>query len=903
MGRAKRKHTSSQKASPDLFMQQLLSGYWGGYGGTAGRNEDLIRSESGAALAYKIVSTCNRCIEIIANAVNNIPWEIVQGEGDNEKIIAASTDRVPKHPFALAMQGVYQEQSIPLRKLMVYSTLIYGEVFIERKPVLIGYARGLKWLNPLWTRPEIIQGYIQYFRYSSPYGPYVNIDPDDMAYIHEFNPHNDLLGWSKTMTVIDEINIDRDLKRDLKAFFRNGSRPGFVISPKGDRRYSPADVATIKEQVRNYLTGVDNGHSTLVSPIEATYEAFEREDVDKQYKVSTDIRTEIYMGYGVPPSMAGDSGGATYKDGEEVLEAFYFNTINPYAEGQAEFINTFLMPFFDPSGNTVFRVKVPQPRSVVINKTAETTLVDMQVKGMYLSYADGARAMGLTPAPFLENMYNINNVPVPADQIPTYWERVIPSAQPTAPVFGQSVQPQIGTPPTPQLPTGMNSLRTRKSGESGNYCILAPLPHEPAIKAIQDVVRGLIKGDVLEWQDPATFHLTLCYASGTIEQTDSVSLDGDLQTLIVDGVDSFDTPEGYAVHLKIRPSLDITTYQSRLVDSMRNAGMEVSTYSDVWQPHITLCYASEPFTPFSITPIVITAHGVEVSDDNREIVARGALKTHSHEHGGYEFESPMPVEEWRSKALKELAAWQKHIKAGKTRPFDPVYTRHILEEWSSRALDNGTSEAYFDYAFAAVRYEPFKATLSRLETAFARKDFGETKSEFEDEFLIAIADAKDGAISKSQLSAALNAVIDTLGPQAYLDALEDSGVANTEIDEEDQSTIDRLISEAKGYLNDFIASFDSKTQLQLDRTPRLWSSQTLQRFYQSGLQSADANGVYVWRLGPTIENCQTCLTLNGTRMRMKNWVKNGYLPQSLGTKPLDCLGYNCLCKLEPVRGR
>lgn len=1000
MGRKKNRNKPAPTKSSDMTYPYAFGGGDFGFAGTAGRNRDLIRTDAGSSLAYLLVGTVNRCVEIITNAVNNIPWEMVVGDGDNERVTAASTDRMPKHPFAAAMRGVYVEQSIPLRKLMSYSELIYGETYIEKCPVMILRPRSIKWLNPLWTEPQIAGGGIQFFRYTNPWGDFAIIDPLDMAYEHTFNPQNDLRGYSVVNAVLDEINIDRDLKRDLKAFFRNGSRPGFVISPKGDSRYNPQDIATIKEQVQNYLKGVDNAHSTLVSPISAVYEAFERADVDKQYKISDAIRTEIYMGFGVPPSLAGDSGGATYKDGEEVLEAFYFNTINPMAQRQAAFINAFLMPFFDPSGQTTFRVIVPEPRAVIANRTAQATLVDMQVKGGYLSYADGGRAMGLTPDPRLEELYNVGGKPLHIDTLSRDARSIeeIPGkfvfnsngvAIPQGEVFqyhietgavdinevraGRGLPPkaakqddglqqlqmqfntmaagvQAGLPPAlvaqmvglnlppgvvpvapvnpmmaPQLTSGLPVDQPEPQKGAASLCVMLSLANNPDLIDLQRRLKAMFPDPAIKWNDPSDFHITLLYApaieddqiASVVEILDDADVKG--LSLKIGSLACFDNVGEHALHFRIARNSAFLDAQASLFDACDAIGLQASGYSQParYTPHVTMGYLPERIGRItfhgkvSVDPVGVIC-SVERGGEN-EIVypldddtSDSALKAHSHHthaNPDYVFEKALSPAEWREKALKELINWQRLNKAGKARAFQPVYTRHLLDAFTSGPALEGPSivesSHFFDYAFAAVRHDPFKTTLARLDTAFTLKDFTETRQAFEDEFLLAIADRKDGTITSSQLSAALNAVIDSLGPQSYIDGLEDGGVSNADLDDDDRESIGMLVSEAKGYIRDFVAKFETYSDIQLDGKPREWAAGTLQKFYQRGVAAADANGTYVWRRGPTEQGCEDCMRLDGTRARMKTWLKNGLLPQS---QKLSCYGLNCLCALENVRG-
>lgn len=919
---------------------------WMNMSGTGGRNQDLMRSDNGAALAYEVVSIVYRCTNLIAQAINALPWDIVAGEGENEKVIASSEDRRPKHPFAKAAQEVYNAQRIPFFSLVVYSRLLFGETYIEKMRNSFGYPRGLRWLNPVWTEPDTFTGEITRYRYGAKNGrEYIYLPPDCVAYDKTFNPSDDLRGYSTVDAALDAVNIDRNLKRYLRAFFRNNARPGLVIAPEGgssgglQTSFSPQDSEIIKRQFAESHMGVNNQHTAIVAPKPMTVTPLENPDVQKQYSLTLDIMREICIAFGVPLAMAGDSSSSTYKDGQEVKKAFEDTTIKPLAVLLQDFINADVLPFFDSVSqygeDTTFRFDLTSLDDSVPGEKALAELIDMRLKSTQMTLAEGQRAQGLVADPQLENIYLVENIPVPGDKIATYWERKLPPPAPAYPA------PTISAPETPQLSVGLmqqHELATEGVAqesappltlqdmalaneapavqkEMAGVAVILSLANNVDLLALQRDLQVKFSDQSIEWNTPDTFHVTLLF----LPIIDDESLDH-LVTYIADNpppefrlnvgsLASFDNLNEHALHFRIRRNDALDAYQEGLYQFCEQIGLQTSQYSvpDNWKPHVTMGYAAQriPSVTFS-SHLLVSPIDVHVSVEREgeyEIVGCvpcGQTAT-KHTHTSYVFPTPLSRADWQEKALNELKAWQRYVKAGK-RAFEPNYAKCLFDEWPERPYRGIASQEFFDYAFVALKTSAFEVTQTRVDNAFnlpALRSLSDTRQEFEDEFLLAIADAKEGGITTSQLKSILDSVIDSLGERAYFDGLEDGGIKNAVLDDDDRATIARLKTEAKRYLTDFVSQFDTYTNIQLDQRPRLWSNKTLQGFYDHGLAAADANGIYVWRLGKTESHCSTCLQMNGQQMRMKTWLKNGILPQS---DKLECGGWNCDCGLFNIRG-
>lgn len=264
--------------------------------------------------------------------------------------------------------------------------------------------------------------------------------------------------------------------------------------------------------------------------------------------------------------------------------------------------------------------------------------------------------------------------------------------------------------------------------------------------------------------------------------------------------------------------------------------------------------------------------------------------------------------------LAEIAAWQKFTlnRGGKSgRAFEPVSTRGDLADFIESALQDATTKVstqrVFDSAREKISYRAIQATRLLFE------------GEFED----SLEQARNGQLTRGQWAFRVRALIREFGRQAFRDGLQDGGVDPNELSDEDTTRINELIREQSQYVTNLgemvfksewddplddemiimFASMRQITDAQAGAKPAMWFNRSIVPFYEAGKLSADANGLYEWVIGATEESCQTCLKANGQRHRLKHWHRSGILPQSNGTKELECKGFNCKCNLVRVSGK
>lgn len=181
---------------------------------------------------------------------------------------------------------------------------------------------------------------------------------------------------------------------------------------------------------------------------------------------------------------------------------------------------------------------------------------------------------------------------------------------------------------------------------------------------------------------------------------------------------------------------------------------------------------------------------------------------------------------------------------------------------------------------------------------YLAKDYMTTQTDFIRALTDLINAGMSDEVSRRRFGTVLRGNLSRLGRQAYKDGLEDGGVEG-DLDDDALKDIASILSEQSGYVTAFANSLFSGAQVDAEQRATMWANKSLDTFYQRGLLSANANGMYEWKYGAT-EHCADCQRLNGQKHRLKEWHDKGWIPKS---SDLECKGYNCECVLVKTKGR
>lgn len=300
----------------------------------------LSQSTFGWSAAYSVSTWVYRCIEVRKSAVHRMPWAVYSKR---------TKQPIPKHPLTIALKRNRQK----IFKKLEQSQLLYGETFIEKSVNDYGYTSDLFWLNNNGMAVLQGAGHIMGYAYTAMQGGEPQtFEVDEVAFMKTDNPFNDLRGMSPTEVIMDDVAIDKDVARVVRAYYANDTRVGVIFIPKTN--LLPSDQERFMEFFKRDNQGTNKAGKPVLMPQDMTVERIQEPATLDDVQLRESTRRAIAAGYGVPLSLAGGWDDAKYQSLPEQRKSFYEETIIPECDNIAEFINTDMMPFFDDSGNSYF---------------------------------------------------------------------------------------------------------------------------------------------------------------------------------------------------------------------------------------------------------------------------------------------------------------------------------------------------------------------------------------------------------------------------------------------------------------------------------------------------------------------------------------------------------------------
>ena len=287
----------------------------------------------------------------------------------------------------------------------------------------------------------------------------------------------------------------------------------------------------------------------------------------------------------------------------------------------------------------------------------------------------------------------------------------------------------------------------------------------------------------------------------------------------------------------------------------------------------------------------------DYTDDEQDLRKAQIWKLHAETMNAIKAAGTIDAEEERAHLVKEGVLDAALLKA--TTPeqanAEPVTDTTPVEDEATETDSSGGKPD--------IAGQEKKPAVEGEQLAKGLKELNATR----EDFFMAVSNVFDGAIARDyrrgQFERQLYRLIRRYGERAYRDGLSDGGVEmdNEPLDREDMAAVNSMLSDQTGYINSIGETLynEDVSDDALVNKPEMWWNKSIIPFYQRGLASADANGLYEWVLGKA-EHCSTCLTMSGQKHRMREYVERGILPQS---SALECRGYQCKCQLRKTKGR
>lgn len=278
---------------------------------------------------YDAVATVNRGVDIRANALNKMPWQIRRINGEDAIWKAGQ----PAPPELMWCKNLPQ-----LLKLTGAAKTLVSESFwfIERnraRPL------SLRWWSPLATRPHWDDAAgLDYFERSIGKG-ITRYELEDVCYIWEVHPlHETQPKPSPAQAALAAANVLYSVDRLAADYFERGAIKATLLAVSG------ATTREEKERIQSWwqrvTSGIKNAFTAHVINADAVTPIVIGEGLSElnNAELSADKRYDVAIALGIPHSML-FADAANYATAQQDELNFYNSTVIPDAESIADQVN------------------------------------------------------------------------------------------------------------------------------------------------------------------------------------------------------------------------------------------------------------------------------------------------------------------------------------------------------------------------------------------------------------------------------------------------------------------------------------------------------------------------------------------------------------------------------------
>lgn len=613
-------------------------------------DEGLQRAYLASLWAYRCITLRGRDTAQIPLFVKNQNDEFVDRHG--QPVEELPTTRIDQHILQRFLDRRYSQ----FRRQLEHDKCIWGRYYIEPTRY------GLKRLNPSTMYMEKDNAGIHQFWQQLNGRRVAEWDPDQLVYVHEFNPADDLDGLSPLAFALQEVGAEVSLDDFVHAYFENDATPTGLLTTEAPLNQD--QVTEIQGWWTKFFSGVQNkfkvgilGHGLKFEPMAS----------DLGNLAIPELRLEVRRGitaaFGVPMTIALADEAANFSVSYEQDLNYYTKTIIPEVNIFVDELNKQLIPIFDHTGNLKIVADLSGIEVLQKFKAELSTARAGQYTAGTITLNEARRADGY---PVMDEDYivvpniglvNVNDLPKIAQR------NAAPPPDPgggfgatMAAEMASDIEPERPEPPFPTLPRPRSQHAThipRRNG--GAYSVMdgkpsvqptraasreafvcLSLPSHEQLAMMRDGAISGVGTDTVDWTPPERWHCTLVYAENVpdsvlsnigreIAFVDAVALQP--QALIV--LDGGDAPV-LAIELERTPAL--AELQRGIFELFSSRGIAVSKFSKParWRPHITLGILKPSFDSDDIPETVldvISADRIQITREDyrviREIRATG----------------------------------------------------------------------------------------------------------------------------------------------------------------------------------------------------------------------------------------------------------------------------------------
>jgi HK97 family phage portal protein len=923
----------------------------GGWQGMMNPRRIARFSSSPAHLAAAVTASVwlDVCVSLRAQMVAEMPYNIIN---------KYTKQPVTESPLHNAIDWAYQRFQQNLFYLHEQSRATHGETYYEK--LYIGKTRipgGIKWLNPGVTYPEIINGEIYEYTYNGS-GLYTRYPVNEIFFHRLPNPADDLRGKSPVAVVLDELEIDRNSRKFIHAFYANDATPGGVLTLRNNAEYMNREQEErLIEQWRAQLKGVDSSFSTILLPAGLEYQKIGGEPPTTHSEQEEAVRTRMCAAMHVPVPVAmaalvGDSLSASATmDSQRAM--FYENTIIPECREIERFWNAIVLPWLSPAHQLQFDFTAIY--SLIEATLDKEQMLQSRLDRGVISLNEYRETIGIKPIAGGDiHFFNPTMVAIPTSLLEQTFAQPIALVNIGTPVpaplpgFEDDMLTVEAPTAIPQLPfanvpaNDMSKDAPLAAGEAGSELWIGlHIGAHPDILAMQRAAQQVLSEHTIEWEKPDEYHITLLYAPNVPVDSmralraamDDIDFEYYLNEmkLKLGSLNAFDTLGSHAIHIRIRNNPLLNELHDELYILATGHGIQMQGHyaPALYHPHITLGYSDQKAR--------VIYHG-------RTTIAPASFRMDSNHMTIFEYcvgvgdtppadaDAPTTPEtaeqsiesadqgDARAKTinidyegvLAELDTWQtfqlKRVGKSVSRQFTPVTVYETLANAIRASLLDVTTPDDVKNIFVSARTQlELDVTRAYYDAAtMGMKGYLDIRRRFTSALIETFEAGRNNDLSRRQFAGRMRTQLRTYGLEAFREGIR-LGNGNTEsLSTEQVTQFNRWLGEQVQYIAALGREMYAQgfTETQVLYRAELWANRSLDDIYEQGRASAAPSQLAVFVLGPAIDHCADCLYLNGKISTRIIWETTGWKPRSGMRNRHACGGWNCQCELvdtdEPV---
>lgn len=331
-----------------------------------------------------------RCIRLIADACQSIPFEVQKQDGTP----------VDDHPFygLLAHPNPFEGTADVLDALYSF-LLIAGNSYLEA--VLIGQdIRELYVLRPDRMKVSLdSRGRPATYTYKVGSNSTLFKVPEkgqrEILHIKNFHPLNDIYGLSSIEPAAFSIDVHSAAGSYNKALLDNSAKPSgaLVITGTEDNSLTDAQFARLKSELEEHYTGTQNAGRPLMLEGGLDWRPMGMTPQDMEFiQGKNQSAREIALSFGVPPQLLGIPGDNTYSNYKEANVALYRQTVLPLITRVCQALSNFLTPTYGADFKLWFDIDqisgLVQEREDTWNRINSSTFLSINEKREAAGYGE-----------------------------------------------------------------------------------------------------------------------------------------------------------------------------------------------------------------------------------------------------------------------------------------------------------------------------------------------------------------------------------------------------------------------------------------------------------------------------------------------------------------------------------